>query len=79
MLSRCKKGMVVVAKREFLENRASETLLGLLAREFEDRWVKYEDLVAGSMLFNQDVRRSIKLAFAVRSHGISGPSGRGYP
>jgi len=59
MLSRCKKAMVVIAKREFLENKAKDTLLGLLAQEFEDRWTRYEDLVSGQPLFNHDVSEPV--------------------
>ena len=51
--------MVVIAKREFLENKAKDTLLGLLAQEFEDRWTRYEDLVSGQPLFNHDVSEPV--------------------
>jgi hypothetical protein len=51
--------MIVIAKREFLENKAKGTLLGLLAEEFQDQWTRYEDVVSGCPLFNHDVRPSL--------------------
>ncbi|RPD58062.1 hypothetical protein L226DRAFT_427385, partial [Lentinus tigrinus ALCF2SS1-7] len=37
MLTRCKAGMVLVTKRIFLHNAGQKTLLGKLAKHWEDR------------------------------------------
>ena len=42
MLTRCKKGMVIVAKRAFVIGRARKTLLGELAAHWEKRYGKEE-------------------------------------
>lgn len=55
MLSRCKKGMVIVAKRDFLENKGDETLVGKMVQEFEERWMTSAQLAAGTPLFDHNV------------------------
>lgn len=47
MLSRCKKGMLVLAQRSFLESpEACETLVGKMAYEWEN-WTEWSDLIKG--------------------------------
>ena len=49
MLTRCKSGMVIVAKKSFLKDRASETLLGKLAVYWDKKasWIGWRDVAAG--------------------------------
>lgn len=45
MLSRCKKGLLVLAQRSFLESdNARETLVGKMASEWEN-WSEWDDLM----------------------------------
>ena len=49
MLTRCKSGMVIVAKKSFLKDRASETLLGKLVVYWDKKasWIGWRDVAAG--------------------------------
>lgn len=55
MLSRCKKAMVIVSKRAFLEGNGSETLVGLMATEFFDRWMTFDEVERGMPILDHDV------------------------
>ncbi|EPS96646.1 hypothetical protein FOMPIDRAFT_52939, partial [Fomitopsis schrenkii] len=50
MLSRCKRGMVVCASREFLDGKAKATLMGRLSSEWADGWVSWRDALQGKFL-----------------------------
>lgn len=50
MLSRCKKGMIICANRDFLANNqaARQTLVGKMAAAWEDEgWISWQDLLSG--------------------------------
>jgi hypothetical protein len=52
MLSRCKKGMVVVTNRDFLVGSGSKTLLGKMSRHWSsiagrDIWISWRDVMNG--------------------------------
>ncbi|KAF8317738.1 P-loop containing nucleoside triphosphate hydrolase protein [Clavulina sp. PMI_390] len=55
MLSRCKKAMIIVANRAFLEGKGKSTLVGVMAEEFSDRWMSAEDLASDAELVNHEV------------------------
>lgn len=49
MLSRCRKSMTICTSKNYLELKASETLLGRMAAEWgQDAWVSWRDLLNGS-------------------------------
>lgn len=50
MLSRCKCGMVVCARREFLDTKAKSSLMGKLASEWSDSWVSWRDALQGNLV-----------------------------
>ena len=50
MLSRCKRGMVVCASREFLDGKAKATLMGKLSAEWKNGWVSWRDALQGKFL-----------------------------
>jgi hypothetical protein len=41
MLSRAKKGLIIVANRKFLESTAKDTLIGKMVAEFSDSWISF--------------------------------------
>lgn len=55
MLSRCKKAMVVISKKAFLEEKGEETLIGKMAKEFEDRWMPSWELHKGNPVVDHSV------------------------
>lgn len=54
MLSRCKKGMVVLANRTFLleHARARETLVAKMAEEMTEPWLTDRDIMNGRRVFD---------------------------
>lgn len=58
MLSRCKRAMVIVSQRSFLEGKGSETLIGRMASEFYDRWMTHDELERGLPILDHDVSRT---------------------
>ena len=53
MLSRCKRGMVVCANREFLDGKAKATLIGKLSAEWKDGWISWRDALQGKFMNTQ--------------------------
>jgi len=48
MLSRCKRSMIICTNRSYLENKASNTLLGKLAKEWQGSpWISSADILNG--------------------------------
>ena len=50
MLSRCKRGMVICASREFLDGKAKAMLMGRLSLEWKDGWISWRDVLQGKFL-----------------------------
>lgn len=53
MLTRCEKGMVILSSRKFLEKGASRTLVGKMAKEWENHrpgsWVNWRSVAEGTV------------------------------
>ncbi len=76
MLSRARKGMIIIAKRLFIQNHP-ETLVARLAEKLGTGWLQCRELENGVKIFSDEVRLRSGCDFQQlgSAHNTVGPFG----